>query len=180
MANILFKIVRICNSQFKWNYLKNEQLFLSFFLNFWILHQILNILKRKILVIANVFPKLHTMKRLVRTVFKQQRFKTGSGSQCVKVSQTLPKSPWEPFYYVFSSWSEKLIWKLSPLVVGEILRVFVNRLTAIDKNPANDCQNLPLPIQSQLSEKQKTFLIFCSISRIYIKFSTFWKKRWSS
>ena len=160
MANILFKIVRICNSQFKWNYLKNEQLFLSFFLNFWILHEILNILKRKILVIANVFPKLHTMKRLVRTVFKQQRFKTGSGSQCVKVSQTLPKSPWEPFYYVFSSWSEKLIWKLSPLVVGEILRVFVNRLTANDKYPANDCQNLPLPIQRQLSEKQKTFSNF--------------------
>ena len=50
------------------------------------------------------------------------------------------------------------------LVLGELLKVFVNRLIADDKY-------LHLPIQMQLSEKRKTFfLIFCSISRIYIKF----------
>ena len=45
---------------------------------------------------------------------------------------------------------------MSPLVLGEILRVFVNRLTADDKYRVQDCENLPLPIQVQLSEKRKT------------------------
>ena len=49
---------------------------------------------------------------------------------------------------------------MSPLVLGEILRVFVNRLTADDKYRVQDCENLPLPIQMQLSEKRKTFSQF--------------------
>ena len=46
---------------------------------------------------------------------------------------------------------------MSPLVLGEILGVFVNTLTANDKYPVQDCDNLPLPTQMQLSEKRKTF-----------------------
>ena len=62
MASILFKVVRICNSQFKCNYLKNKKLFLNFLFDSWNLHQILNILREKMIIIANVFPKLQTMK----------------------------------------------------------------------------------------------------------------------
>ena len=40
-----------------------------------------------------------------------------------------------------------------PLVLGEILGVFVNTLTADDKYRVQDCENLPLPIQMQLSKK---------------------------
>ena len=39
------------------------------------------------------------------------------------------------------------------LVIGKILRVF-------DKYRVQDCENLPLPIQMQLSEKRKTFSEF--------------------
>ena len=46
---------------------------------------------------------------------------------------------------------------MSPLEVGEIFRVFLNILTAEHKYPVQDCQNLQLPIQMQLSEKRKTF-----------------------
>ena len=46
---------------------------------------------------------------------------------------------------------------MSPLVLGEILRVFVNILTDDAKYPVQDCENLPFPIQMQLSEKRKTF-----------------------
>ena len=46
---------------------------------------------------------------------------------------------------------------MSPLEVGEIFRVFLNTLTAEHKYPVQDCQNLQLPIQMQLSEKRKTF-----------------------
>ena len=49
---------------------------------------------------------------------------------------------------------------MSPLVLGEILGVFVNTLTANDKYPVQDCDNLPLPTQMQLSEKRKTFSEF--------------------
>ena len=54
----------------------------------------------------------------------------------------------------------KLIWKISPLVLGEILGVFINTLTADGKYPVQVCENLQLPIQMQLSEKAKTFSAF--------------------
>ena len=49
---------------------------------------------------------------------------------------------------------------MSPLVLGEILGVFVNTLTADGKYPVQDCENLQLAIQMQLSQKQKTFSPF--------------------
>ena len=45
-------------------------------------------------------------------------------------------------------------------MIGEILEVFVNTLTADDKCPLQDYENLTLPIQMQLSEKCKTFSQF--------------------
>ena len=54
----------------------------------------------------------------------------------------------------------KLIWKLSPLVLGEMSWVFVNTLTADGKYPVQGCENLQLPIQMQLSGKPKTFSEF--------------------
>ena len=47
MRRILFIIVRMCRSQFKYNHLKNRKCFLNVLLHFWNLHQILNILKKK-------------------------------------------------------------------------------------------------------------------------------------
>ena len=49
---------------------------------------------------------------------------------------------------------------MSPLVLGEILRMFVNTLTIAGKYPVEGCENLQLPIQMQLSAKQKAFLNF--------------------
>ena len=40
---------------------------------------------------------------------------------------------------------------MSPLVLGEILGVFLNTLTAEGKYPVQDWENLPLPIEMQLS-----------------------------
>ena len=62
MTNILFRIVRICSSRFKCNYLKNKKFFLNILFNLLNLHQILNIFERKNIVIANVFPRLQTVK----------------------------------------------------------------------------------------------------------------------
>ena len=49
---------------------------------------------------------------------------------------------------------------MSPLVLGEVLVVFVNRSTADGRYPVQDCENLQLAIQIQLSEKRKYFIEF--------------------
>ena len=134
MRSIVFKIVRICNSQFKCNYLKNQKPFLNFLLYFWNLLQILNVLKKKRIVKANVFPKLQTVKNLDWPISRGRRFRTPFDSQNVEASKILAKSPWENIYHFFPSFSVKLIWKMSPLVIGEILKVFLNTLMADHKN----------------------------------------------
>ena len=53
-----------------------------------------------------------------------------------------------------------LIRKMSPLVLGEIVVVFANTLTADGKYPDQGCENLQLPIQMILSEKPNLFLNF--------------------
>ena len=102
---LVFKMVRICNSNFKYNYLKDEKLFVIFFFFFfffWNLHQILNRLNKMTIVLANVFPKLQTVKNLVRLLSKKRRFTTRFDSQHVKGSQMLAKSPWQHIYHFFS------------------------------------------------------------------------------
>ena len=42
---------------------------------------------------------------------------------------------------------------MAPLLLGEIFGVSVNTLTADGKYFVQDCENLPLPIQMQLSKK---------------------------
>ena len=129
--------------------------FFQILFHFWNLHQILNILKEKMIVMTNAFPKLQTVKNLVRTLSKRRRFTARFDSQHVKALQTLAKSWRKHFFQVFSSFSEKLICKISPLLLCEIFGVFVNILTGDANYSVQDCENLPLPIQMQLSDKRK-------------------------
>ena len=48
-------------------------------------------------------------------------------------------------------------WKKSPSVWYEILRLFVNALTADDKYSASNMQNLQQQLQTPLAQKQKAF-----------------------
>ena len=125
MASILSNVVRICNSQFKGSYMKIRKSFLNFLLLFSILDQVLNVLKEKMIAIANVFPKLQTVKILVRPLSKKRPFRTPFDSEHVKASQVLAKSWWERFYHVLLSFSGILIWNMSPLVLGQILGMWL-------------------------------------------------------
>ena len=49
---------------------EKPKIFLNFLLHFWNLHQILNILKKRMIFAANVFPKLQTVKIFVRPLSK--------------------------------------------------------------------------------------------------------------
>ena len=79
----------------------NWKTFLNFLFYFWNQHNILNILKKNMVVIDNVSPKLQTVKNFVGPLFKKRRFRTRFDSQHVKVFRILAKSPREHFYHVF-------------------------------------------------------------------------------
>ena len=151
ITSIQFRIVRICPSLFKCSYLKNKKHFLGFLFHFWNLHQILNSFKKKNIVMGNVFPKLATVQGLVTPLTIQRRLKTSFDSQHVKRFQKLVKSSWENFYHIFSSLRAEMIWKISPWLKFEIMGLFVKTWTADYKYPVRDCENLPFPIQIQLS-----------------------------
>ena len=51
-------------------------------------------------------------------------------------------------------------WKKSPSVWYEILRLFVNALTADDKYSDSNMQNLPQQVQTKASQTQKTLSLF--------------------
>ena len=116
------------------------------------------------MVIANVFPKLQTVKTFVRPLSKHCSFRKRSDSQHVKVAQILAKSPSEHFSHLFSAIWAKLIWKISPLVLAEIFGVFVKTLPVDGKYPVEHYENLPLPIQMILSKQEKP------VSQFFVKF----------
>ena len=102
----------------------------------------------------NHFGKKDDSQILLRPLSKKRCFRTRFHSQLVKPSQILAKSPSERFYQAFLSLSRKLVWKMSPLVLGEVLVVFANRLNVDGKYPVHDSENLQLPTQMQVSEKR--------------------------
>ena len=130
--------------------LKKKKPFLSFLFHLWNLHQISNIFKKEKIVIANVFPNLANGKGSVTPLTIQRRLKTSFDSQHVKRIQALVKSSWEHFYQIFSSLWGEMIWKISPWLKFEMIRLFVNTWTANYKYLVPDCENLPFPIQIQL------------------------------
>ena len=118
---ILFRIVRIFRSLFNSSSLKNKKHFPGFLFHLWNLHQISNILQKKKIVRANIFPKLATVEGLVTPVTFQRRLKTSCDSQHVKQYQTLVKSSWDHCYHIFSSLWGEIIWKISPWFKFEII-----------------------------------------------------------
>ena len=53
-------------------------------------------------VITDLFPKLETVKILLRPLSKKHRFRTWFHSRHVKEFQALMKAPWEHYCHVFS------------------------------------------------------------------------------
>ena len=75
------------------------------------------------------------------------------------------------YYPLFSSIRRKLSWKKSPSVWYDILKLFVNALTADAKYSGSNVQNLPQQFQTPLFRKQKSFSWF---------FIAFLKCAWNS
>ena len=128
----------------------------------------MNIFKKKMTLIAEVFPKLRTPKNMVTSMSKKSRFKGSFGKQHGKRAQTLLKFAWQYLYHIYWSLWRQLTCKKSVLVTCKISILSPNTLNADSKYLLLNRDNLTQPIQKQVSPKQKTFSEFFSA---YLKFS---------
>ena len=100
------------------------------------------------------------LKHLATSTSKRSCFRTPFANERVNGFQTLLKSARHHYYPLFSSIRGKLSWKKSPSVWYEILRLFVNALTADGMCSGSNMQNLPQQFETPLSQKQQTFSWF--------------------
>ena len=91
------------------------------------------------------------LKNVATQTSKSSCFRTSFTSERVNGFQTLLKSARHPYYPLFSSIRGKLSCKNSPSVWYEILRLFVNALTADDKYSVSNMQDLTQHIQTLIS-----------------------------
>ena len=90
-----------------------------------------------------------------------------------KCPQALLKSKPQHFYHIQWSFPIQLSWKKALLLTCNILVLLVNTLTADEKYFILNRDNLTIPIQMQLSDKEKTFSQFFSAflkSTLYFKY----------
>ena len=106
----------------------------------------MNIFKKKMILIAHVFPKLPTPKYVVRAMSKKSRFRGSFEKQHSKRAQTLLKFKRQPLYHIYWGMWRQLTYKESVLVICKILRLFSNTLSADGKYSLLNKDNLMQPI----------------------------------
>ena len=93
-------------------------------------------------------------------MYKKFRFRGQLDKKHGKLTQTLLKSPSQHLYHIHWSLATKLCSKKSLLLTWKILGLLVNTLAADEKYPVLHRDNLTIPIQMQISQKQKFFYHF--------------------
>ena len=108
---------------------------------------------------------------------KKSRFRAPFEKQHGKRAQALLKSASHHLYHIHWSLPRQLIWKKFLLLKCQILGLLVNTLAADEKYPVLTRDNLTIPIQMQLSQKQKTFSeFFAAFLKSRLNFKYFLKK----
>ena len=104
-------------------------------------------------------------------------FRGSFSKQHVKRAKALLKSPSVHLYPIDWLLEIQFSWKQSALLTCQILGLLVNTLAADEKYPLLKRDNLTIPIQMQLSQKQKPFSAFlASILKCRWNFENFDKK----
>ena len=107
---------------------------------------------------------------------KKSRFRGSFDKQHGKRAQELLKSASQHIYQIRRRLSRKLSLKPSLLLTCQILGLLVNTLAADEKYPVLNRDNLTIPIQMQLSQKQKTFSeFFAAFLKFTVNFEYFEK-----
>ena len=91
---------------------------------------------------------------------KKPRFREPFDKLHFKGAQAVLKSSSQHLYAIDSSLPSQYTWKKSLLLTCQILGLLVNTLTADEKYPVLNRDNLTRPIQMQLSLTQNTFFYF--------------------
>ena len=123
----------------------------------------MNIFKKKMTLIAEVFPKLRTPKNMVTSMSKKSRFRGSLERQHSNRAQTFLKFAWQHLCHIYWSLWRQLTCKTSLLVICKIWRLFPNTLGAYGKYSLFNRSNL-----AERKQKQTTFSHFFSA---YLKFS---------
>ena len=94
---------------------------------------------------------------------KKSGFRGYFDKQHGKSAQALLKSASQYLYHICLSLPTQLSRRMSLLLTCQILELLVNTLVADEKYPVLNRDNLTIPIQIQLSQKQKTVsLVFAA------------------
>ena len=112
---------------------KTKNVFYIFFVPFLNLVSILNIFKKSMTVIADVFPILWTPKNMVRWTSKKSRLRGSFEKQHGKRTQALLKFAWQHLYHIYWSLWRQLTCKRSLLVICKISRLFPKTLSGNGK-----------------------------------------------
>ena len=108
---------------------------------------------------------------------KKPRLREPFDKQHGKRDHALFKCASQHLYQIDWSLLSKLSWITSLLLICQILGVLVNTLAADEKCRVLNRDNLTIPIQMQLSEKQKTFsIIFTAFLKCRLNFQYFFDK----
>ena len=99
-------------------------------------------------------------KNVVWQMSKKSCFRGLFHKQHSKEGKILLKFAWQHLYHIYWSLSSQLSCKNCLLMTWQMLRLFPNLLAANDKWPVLNSDKLTIPIQMQLSQKQKTFSEF--------------------
>ena len=118
--------------------------------------------KKKMTVIAEVFPKLQIPKNMVTSMCKKSHFKGYFGKQHGKRAKALLEFASQYLYHIYWSLWRQSTFKKYVLVTWKISKLFPNTLSARSKSFLLIRDNFTQPIQMQLSGKQKTFSEFFS------------------
>ena len=137
---------------------KTQKTFSASFLQFWYLDKISKTLKQKMTLIGYVFWNLQTAKDVVRWMCKKYGFRRPFNKRHDKRSQTLSKTEGQHLYHHYSWLWRLLSWKKSVLVICKILGLFVNTMTAADKNAVLNLDNFNAIKWDK--RNKKLFLIF--------------------
>ena len=113
--------------------------------------------EKKVSILAWLFLKLLTAKELVTEKSKRSCFWIPFGNQRVNGFQTLLKSARHHYFRTFAWIRDKLSSKKPVLVWSEILRLFVNTLTADGKYFCRNMQNFQKQLQTPLCQKENNF-----------------------
>ena len=137
----------------------------------------MNIFKKKMTLIAEVFPKWRSPKNNVRSMSIKTRFKRSFRKQHGKCAETLLKFDSKNLYHIYWSLWRQLTFKKFLLVICKISSLFPNTLSAVGKYSHLNRDNLTQLIHMQLSRKQKTFSeFFAAFLKSSLNFEHFQKK----